>query len=253
MSRRDRIVGVLFVVLPALDLGLYLLLVVSQHLPVAWVRIVVGLAACPLLWWRRRWPVGVLLVLLALLPFGEVGVSVSLALFSLAIRSRVRVSVSLAALTLVTTAGVALAQQGWPPPTGTIVEELVAVAVFHVLVLGAGLGVRAVRQRRQRRAARAEADVARRAEEARDAERRRIAREMHDVLAHRISLVCLHAGALEVRAADLPDEVAAAASVIRSTAYQALQEMRTVIGALRTDSAERAEPGPRVEGAGPRP
>jgi signal transduction histidine kinase len=81
-------------------------------------------------------------------------------------------------------------------------------------------------------------------EQAREAERRRIAREMHDVLAHRVSLLSLHAGALEFRPDAPPEEIAAAAGVIRSTAHAALQDLREVIGVLResTDGAEAVEP-----------
>ena len=78
-------------------------------------------------------------------------------------------------------------------------------------------------------------------------ERDRIAREMHDVLAHRISLVSLHAGALEYSGASSPDEVARAAGVIRSAAHQALDDLREVIGVLRedgepVDAPERPQP-----------
>jgi signal transduction histidine kinase len=65
------------------------------------------------------------------------------------------------------------------------------------------------------------------------AERTRIAREMHDVLAHRISLMALHAGALEVLPDLPPDTVRETAQLLRSTAHQALEELRSVIGVLR--------------------
>ncbi|MEP6815487.1 MAG: histidine kinase, partial [Marmoricola sp.] len=77
---------------------------------------------------------------------------------------------------------------------------------------------------------------------ARMAERTRIAREMHDVLAHRISLMALHAGGLEVRP-DLPAaEVRETAQLLRSTARQALEELRSVIGVLREEPGHG--PGP---------
>src|SRR4029453_2338244 len=63
--------------------------------------------------------------------------------------------------------------------------------------------------------------------------RARIAREMHDVRAHRISLLSLHAGALEFRPEAPPEEVARAAAVIRASAHQALEDLRAVIGVLR--------------------
>jgi signal transduction histidine kinase len=74
------------------------------------------------------------------------------------------------------------------------------------------------------------------------AERTRIAREMHDVLAHRISLLALHAGALEVRP-DLPAaKVRETAEMLRSTARQALEELRSVIGVLREEPGKDPVP-----------
>jgi signal transduction histidine kinase len=78
------------------------------------------------------------------------------------------------------------------------------------------------------------------------AERTRIAREMHDVLAHRISLLALHAGALEVRPDLPPEKVRETAELLRSTARQALEELRGVIGVLREDpAADRAPAAPQ--------
>jgi signal transduction histidine kinase len=94
------------------------------------------------------------------------------------------------------------------------------------------------------RADRAEAEQQLRVDQARQLERTRIAREMHDVLAHRISLLSLHAGALEFRPDAPPDEVAKAAGVIRASAHAALQDLREVIGVLRAEpaGAETATP-----------
>lgn len=90
------------------------------------------------------------------------------------------------------------------------------------------------------RAAQLEAEQERHVEQARDAERRRIAREMHDVLAHRLSLLSLQAGALELRA-DATAEVAQAAA-IRSSAAGALAELRDVIAVLREDVDDTLRP-----------
>ena len=76
-----------------------------------------------------------------------------------------------------------------------------------------------------------------RVEQARLAERERIAREMHDVLAHRLSLLAVHAGALEVRRAASTGE-RDAAGVIRRCAYDALEDLRQVIGMLREQPGE---------------
>ncbi|MFE1956823.1 sensor histidine kinase [Streptomyces sp. NPDC059479] len=84
-----------------------------------------------------------------------------------------------------------------------------------------------------------------RAEQARSAERARIAREMHDVLAHRLSLLMLHTGVLQVQAETLPPATVARIALLRGTAGQALDDLREVLGALRSD--EPGEPGKTSE------
>jgi signal transduction histidine kinase len=100
-------------------------------------------------------------------------------------------------------------------------------------------------QTQRERTRRTEAVEQLRVEQIRYAERTRIAREMHDVLAHRISLLSLHAGVLEFRPDAPPEEVARAAGVIRASAHQALEELRAVIGVLRD--------GPDGQGPQPQP
>jgi signal transduction histidine kinase len=90
----------------------------------------------------------------------------------------------------------------------------------------------------EERAVRAEAEQGRRVAEARAAERAEIAREMHDVLAHRLSLLATYAGALEYRPDAPPERLSAAAGVIRTGAHQALDELRDVIAVLRTEDGE---------------
>jgi hypothetical protein len=58
------------------------------------------------------------------------------------------------------------------------------------------------------------------------------------VLAHRMSMVSLHAGALEVRTDADPEEIATAARTIRISSHEALEELRTVIGVLRQTDAD---------------
>ncbi|HKN99811.1 MAG TPA: histidine kinase, partial [Pseudonocardiaceae bacterium] len=96
------------------------------------------------------------------------------------------------------------------------------------------------------RAERAEAEQGRRVAEARAAERARIAREMHDVLAHRLSLLATYAGALEFRPDVPPERLSMAAGVIRSTVHQALDELRDVISVLRDDNDGTDGPAPPV-------
>ncbi len=90
------------------------------------------------------------------------------------------------------------------------------------------------------RARRAEEEQLVKVQEARRAERSRIAREMHDVLAHRLSMLAMAAGALEYNPDAPPADLARSSAVIRSTAHLALEELREVIGVLRTDELDDA-------------
>ena len=117
------------------------------------------------------------------------------------------------------------------------------VAIVMFAVTGWGMFIRARRQllaSLRRRAERAERSREEHAQHARIAERQRIAREMHDVLAHRLSLLSVQAGALEVTPVAAGDgDVIEAAAAIRATTHQALQELRSIVRVLRDDD----EPG----------
>ena len=130
----------------------------------------------------------------------------------------------------------------WRPFPGLTFSWWVVVAfAVYAALLGWGAQARA-RERLigslAERTRRAEADQAQRVAEARAAERHQIAREMHDVLAHRLSLLATYAGAMAYR----PDAPLAqrtqAAGVIRTGAHEALEELREVIAVLRDDPAE---------------
>nr|WP_272955062.1 histidine kinase [Kribbella shirazensis] len=84
------------------------------------------------------------------------------------------------------------------------------------------------------RADRAEREQSLRVGQAQATERARIAREMHDALAHRLSLVALHAGALEYCRGLSDAEVAQAAAITRKSAHLALQDLHAILGVLRT-------------------
>jgi signal transduction histidine kinase len=84
-----------------------------------------------------------------------------------------------------------------------------------------------------------------RLQEARHAERERIAREMHDVLAHRLSLLAVHAGALEVRPSATEQE-RQAVGVVRQCAHEALEDLRQVIGAVRAAGPVEDRPQPTL-------
>jgi signal transduction histidine kinase len=118
-----------------------------------------------------------------------------------------------------------------------------AILLFMGLGLVAGLWVRARREvlaGLQDRAERLEREQAARSDQARAEERSRIARDMHDVVAHRVSLMVLHAGALEVNAPDA--RTAEAAALIRTTGRDALANLRDVLGVLRSRPSSAEHP-----------
>ena len=131
-------------------------------------------------------------------------------------------------------------------PQGDTLAAYYLVGTLGTAVIVAwGMLLRARRQARRDRLRRDLVEQQLRVEQARHAERTRIAREMHDVLAHRISLLSLHAGALEFRPDAAPEEVARAAAVIRASAHQALEDLRAVIGVLRDGADSDAPPPPQ--------
>jgi signal transduction histidine kinase len=209
-----------------------------------------GALAALALWWRRRWPVGVGVFVLALNTFStSAAFAGAIALFTIAVHRRAAVAFAFGALSIAITP-VLLAVQPDNPESPFWVEMVIGVLATGA-VIAWGMFVRARRQlllSLRDRAERAESEQQLRVEQARQGERARIAREMHDVLAHRISLLSLHAGALEFRPDAPADEVARAAGVIRASAHDALEDLRTVIGVLRegADGADPERPQPTL-------
>jgi signal transduction histidine kinase len=249
---RDRIVDVTCVTLAGLvavlaAMGAY----EAGDVPRPYLAVVglITVAGCAALWWRRRWPVGVAAVLIAMSVLTDmVGGALLIAVFTVAVRRRAWVAVGVAALSLV--AGIPYALKYPDPDLPATTVNVAGVVVWSIVVFW-GTRIRARREllaSMRERAARAEAEAALETERVRGLERERIAREMHDVLAHRISLVSLHAGALEIRP-DLPhDEVARAAGTIRASAHQALEDLREILGVLRAGpNGEALRPQPGVD------
>jgi signal transduction histidine kinase len=120
------------------------------------------------------------------------------------------------------------------------------IAMMIVLPLLAGLWTGTRRQliaNLRERAERLEREQHLKAEHAITAERTRIAREMHDVVAHRVSLMVLHAGGLEVSAAE--PRTVETAGVIRTTGREALAELREILGVLRDAPGGEAPTAPQ--------
>jgi signal transduction histidine kinase len=240
-SARDWIVDIALVII-ALAVGLYSMSEWWRSGPSTTALVLdtaAGITALALLWWRRQHPVAIAIPVLIL---ASVSLAAGSAALIVALNAAIRVT-SWLTLGVITAAALASCMI-----TTTIHGEPfdlrnlgLGVMVFAIMV-GWGLFVRAQRDlliSLQEHAQRMEQDRAGAEERARDAERRRIAREMHDVLAHRISMLGLHAGALEYRGSSAtPAEIAEAAGVIRSSASEAMQELREVIGLLRSVDVE---------------
>ncbi|HEX6523895.1 MAG TPA: histidine kinase [Streptosporangiaceae bacterium] len=210
------------------------------HGPLLVIDAIGAAMACVALWWRRRWPLGVGLAVVAIqLVSPAAGGAVAVMLYSVAAYRRWQLAVLVAAVQIVL---LPLAHAIEPQSSSPAVYYLAGTLGPAVLVAW-GMFRRTRRQAQRERARRADAEEQLRSEQVRYAERTRIAREMHDVLAHRISLLSLHAGALEFRPDAPPEEVARAAAVIRASAHQALEDLRTVIGVLR-DGADGPGPEP---------
>lgn len=206
----------------------------------------VGALACAAVWLRRRWPVGLAaaLVLVSLVS-DTAGGAGAVALFSLAVHRPFRYvgwigGVSICLMPFIY----------WMRPDADL-SWLVAVLIgmlINASVIGWGMFVRSRRQlllSLRDRAVRAENEAALRAEQAQRLARESIAREMHDVLAHRLTLLSVHAGALEFRPDAPREEIVRAAGVIRESSHEALQDLREVIGVLRGGSDGEAAGRPQ--------
>jgi signal transduction histidine kinase len=127
-------------------------------------------------------------------------------------------------------------------------EDIPAVAVLGIAVihLTAAIMGEVMHERRQRlieleeRAARAEAERELLAREAVLRERASIARDLHDVVAHGMSVMVVQAGAAQRLVATQPERAAAALEQIQTTGREALTEMRRLLGVLRNDDSDAA-------------
>ncbi|MGW1196315.1 sensor histidine kinase [Streptomyces sp. NPDC002536] len=226
----------------------------------------VGLAGIPVgatLLLRRRWPVAVVLVSIAITP-AEMGLLLGIvALYTLAASDVPRrIIVVLSGASFAGTLIVTLARFHRDMPQDAYRPGFWATLVFS-LVMALGLtappvlmGLYVGARRRLVESLRERADglerelslLADRAEEraewARNEERTRIAREMHDVVAHRVSLMVVHAAALQAVALKDPEKASRNAALVGDMGRQALTELRSMLGVLRTASDAPAAPAP---------
>ncbi|QNP72232.1 sensor histidine kinase [Streptomyces roseirectus] len=219
-----------------------------------WAGVVFGVLAGSVLVVRHKWPIAVVLVAIAITP-AQMGFLMGLVgLYTLAATELPRRIIgSLAGMSLVGMLVVTFVRLKQGPATGANLN--VGDWAVPVVSIAAALGVTAPpvllglyvgARRRLMESLRERADslerelqlLAERAEEraewARGEERTRIAREMHDVVAHRVSLMVVHAAALQAVARKDPEKAVRNAALVGDMGRQALTELREMLGVLRS-------------------
>jgi signal transduction histidine kinase len=222
-----------------------------------WLTVTAAAAAAAPVAVRRRWPAGVFAVVLTANSIAAVaGVSgnpavlVALALYPVAVTQPPRrAAVAAAAAMTLSTAAEAAGLVASPQPPGTQAQFYVLATSIAALAAAWALG--AARRSQLLYAARATAQATRRAVAD---ERLRIARELHDVITHSMSLITVKASVANYLIDSRPQEVRDALTVIEDTGRNALAEMRRMLGVLRADSDTGSPcPGGTSDGRRPAP
>jgi signal transduction histidine kinase len=215
----------------------------AGHRTILWLEVLAGAVAFVAYQYRRRYPLAIAIGIQALASVATLAAGpATMAIVSLATRRLWREIVPVGVLSMVS--GVVYFTVN-PAEDDPLLLEIAFNLLFTVVVIAIGMYIGARRElvaTLQDRAERAESEQALRVAQARANERARIAREMHDVLAHRISLLAMHAGALEYRTDLTPEEMARAAGVIQENAHRALTDLREILGLLRDDPGDDEPP-----------
>ncbi len=210
------------------------------------------LTAVPILF-RRRWPLGALLVSCAFTilligtnaPEGSVAFTIGFLVYTVAARSQLRLAVVGLGSVVAT-----LAILGALDSPGLDALGVARFSAFFAIVWAGGVAVRArrealeasLREANERAEAAAQRSLRSVAEE-----RLRIAQELHDVVAHSISVIAVQAGAGTHFLETKPDETRAALEAITRTSRSTLSELRSLLGVLRGDDGARSHaPAPTL-------
>ncbi|MFE3584092.1 sensor histidine kinase [Streptomyces vinaceus] len=231
------------------------------------VGVLFGLLVGSTLVLRRRWPIAVVLVGIAVSPAAMGFLLGVVGLYTLAAcEVPRRITATLTSMALVATFVVmyvrTIGDQGASRSLVIVLSVFVAVALtVPPVLLGLYIGARRrLMESLQERADSLERELSlladraeERAEWARTEERTRIAREMHDVVAHRVSLMVVHAAALEAVAAKDPERAVKNAALVGDMGRQALTELREMLGVLRAVESPRPAPAAAAASAASAP
>ncbi|AZS73640.1 two-component sensor histidine kinase [Streptomyces lydicus] len=211
----------------------------------------VSMLAAAALGLRRRFPLLVFLCTLPGLYIGYIWFAPMIGLYTLAVRRPGRARLGLCAVLLI-------AAHFFPYPIAdfelTDYRENTQVLIDACVTSAAPIALGLLMRTRQELASRVE-DLTRSrrrehrllADRVKTTERARLAREMHDVVAHQVSLISLQAGAVQVSTEDAAAR--AGAQSIRELSVRTLEELRHMVGVLRADGGEAAE----ARGLAPQP
>ena len=223
----------------------------SRHLDPGLVAMLLGpgLVAMLLLVWLRRAPIPVAVSLAGLWLLSPAVFGPAMAAQAHIARHRRGIDAIAVACTLIAAKSVIMLRD--PSGNSATRIEVFISATGVIIALLVGLLDRSTTDAKQQRAA---AQAARQdaweaqLNETRLVERERIAREMHDVVAHRISLIALHAGALAHHMRSEQGEAGDLARAIQTNAQSSLDELRTMLARLRGNAAPPEPPQPTLSG-----
>jgi signal transduction histidine kinase len=221
-------------------------LTTGQHVPPAPAAAYLLVVASALaLVWRRRRPVPVLFVSLACVVAytclgyvnGAALLNPMIALYAVAVAVPTRRALELSALTMVALMGASAAFDPLGATGGGFI--LIPGEVAAALFLGLWVASRRAYARREHE------ELARRAV---DAERLRIARELHDVVAHTMATINVQAGVAAHVIDQQPDQAREALGAIKAASGEAMRELRGILNVLRqADERDPTAPAPRLE------
>jgi signal transduction histidine kinase len=189
---------------------------------------------------RRVWTIPALIMVVLITGFNDLTtwpypLGLAIMLFTVAAQRRMRWSAWAGAAV-----GAVLLLLPWPTDErltgGLLVYLIPEVLLFTVAPVLLGLYLRALAQR----SAQQKQHQMLEAQRVRAEERNRLANEIHDVVAHRVSLMVVHTGALKLAATD--EKTRKTADLVRSLGRLALEELREVVGVLRSEESAPLQP-----------